>query len=257
MKFSYIIAYRNSADRIKNITAILKWISKFDCEIIIVESDQVSNLTELKKEFNFNHIFLENNYPFNKSWCFNVGWKNAKTDRIVFGDADLIMEDNELINSVNLLEQYECVNPYSSVIDLEELETKEYLDTINFESLKSIQRSGRGEEDHQKVPMCGGIIMFKKEALEKIEGWNEDFWGWGAEDDCMSIKCKLFLRNENVKAKCYHLFHQKAPVVREFYFRNLQIYNYFLNLKKEDYQPYFNSIKGKIGLINKINLMKQ
>ena len=34
----------------------------------------------------------------------------------------------------------------------------------------------------------------KKEALETIGGWPEEFFGWGAEDDAMSIKVRHFLK---------------------------------------------------------------
>jgi predicted glycosyltransferase involved in capsule biosynthesis len=250
MNFSYIIAYRHSEDRAINLKTILKWVSQFDCEIIIVESD-ISSKIDIFKEFKLKHIFLENNYPFNKSWCFNVGFKNAINDKIVFGDADLIMDSKSFLSSVELLNSFECVNPYSSVLDLSPQETSNFINNFDMDNLYSISRSGRGENDHQKVPMCGGIIMFQKQSLEKLVGWNEDFWGWGAEDDFMSNKAKLFLNCEDVKDKCYHLYHEKAQIDRNLYYRNLNIYNYFLNVTKEQYIPYFESIKDKIGKIDK------
>jgi hypothetical protein len=33
-----------------------------------------------------------------------------------------------------------------------------------------INRPGRGETDHQKVPLCGGICIFRREAIDKIGG---------------------------------------------------------------------------------------
>jgi hypothetical protein len=251
MSFSYIIAYRHSDDRIKNIESILEWVGSFQCEVIIVESDTTSKLSDLKSKFVFYHILLENNYPFNKSWCFNVGFKSAKNEKIVFGDADLIMNKDSLLSSIELLNEYECVNPYSSVVDLEKRETIEYFTSKDINKLFNIVRPGRGENDHQKVPMCGGIILFQKQALEKVSGWNEDFWGWGAEDDFMSNKVLMFLTYKNIKEKCYHLYHEKAEINSNLYYRNLHIYNYFKQATKEQLIPYFESIKDKIGLLEK------
>jgi predicted glycosyltransferase involved in capsule biosynthesis len=250
MSFSFIVAYRHNPEREKNLRKIFNWISQFDCEIIMVESDASSKI-ELFKDYKINHIFLQNNYPFNKSWCFNVGYKNAKFDKIVFGDADLVMNSKSFLSSLDLLNEYDCVNPYSSVIDLTPEETEHYLNNEDFSFLEKIERHGRGDTDNQKVPMCGGIIMFTKEGLNKIAGWNEDFWGWGAEDDCISIKVKWFLKHENIKDRCYHLYHTKAPIDTNLYYRNLTIYNHFLNAPKENFIPYISQVAPTIGKIDK------
>jgi len=251
MDFSYIIAYRHSEDRIKNIESILEFISGFNCEIIIVESDIDSKLDELKSRFIFSHFLLVNDYPFNKSWCFNVGWKNAKSDNIVFGDADLIMKKESLLSSISMLDEYECVNPYTSVVDLDQNETNNFISTSDINTLLNISRPGRGETDHQKVPMCGGIILFQRKALERIVGWNEDFWGWGAEDDFISDKVIMFLKYININDRCYHLFHQKAQVDYNLYQRNVYIFNYFKQANKEQVEQYLLTIKDKIGLLEK------
>lgn len=250
MKFSYIIAFRYSSDRLRNIKSILNWLKNFDCEIIIVESDISSKIDSLS-EFNFKHIFLPNNYPFNKSWCFNVGWMNSSSDKIVFGDADLIMNIDSLNQAVSQLDQYECVNPYSSVVDLSPIETDTYINSQNLTDLFSIERPGRGENDHQKVPMCGGIILFQKESLNKVVGWCEDFWGWGAEDDFMSKKVEHYLKHINLKEKCYHLYHEKAPVFQDLYYRNLKIFSFSANASKEQFTEYLNKIVGTIGNLEK------
>ena len=252
LRFTYIIAYRHSADRLNNLKTVLKWISKANCEIILVESDVESKVSTLLTDFNLKHIFIENKLPFNKSWCFNVGFKAASTDNIVFGDADLIMADNALVDAVNLLADYECVNPYNSVIDLTDIETINFLKTEDFTQLIGINRKGRGEDDHQKVPTCGGIILFRKEALEKVAGWNEDFWGWGGEDDYMSTIVNIFLTSTNLTNKCYHLYHAKAQVIHDYYMRNLHVFNMFINASKEQISQYIEVVKNKIGNINKI-----
>ena len=253
MKFSYIIAYRHSDERFENIQLVLDWLSDSPYEIILVESDVDSKLELLKNKFKFEHIFLKNNYPFNKSWCFNVGWKYAKTDNIVFGDADLIMDKDEFLIAVEKLNEYEVVNPYKPVLDLTLEESNQYKSQKDFNFLKTISRPGRGETDHQKVPFCGGIIMFTKVSLMSMAGWNEDFWGWGAEDDAQSYKVfnlqKKSLQCEN---KCYHLYHSRPTPNQELYFRNFNIYKQFVQIDKPNMEKYIESIKDKIGDINKL-----
>jgi predicted glycosyltransferase involved in capsule biosynthesis len=254
MSFTYIIAYRHSDERFNNIQLVLDWLSNSPSEIILVESDIDSKLELLKDKYNFKHIFLKNNYPFNKSWCFNVGWKNSNTENIVFGDADLIMDKDKFLESVSKLQDYEVVNPYKPVLDLTIEESQNYQKFKDFNFLTSITRAGRGETDHQKVPFCGGIIMFRKQCLEKMAGWNEDFWGWGAEDDAQSYKVyTLETKHLQCENRCYHLYHSRPMPNQDLYFRNFNVYKQFVQIPKEPLQNHLNSIRDKIGDINKLN----
>jgi len=248
MEFTYIIAYRHSDERLKNIQMVLNWLGDSAKEVILVESDTDSKLESIKDKYNFKHIFLKNNYPFNKSWCFNVGYKSASTENIVFGDADLVMDKSKFLESVSMLSEYEVVNPYRPVLDLTFEESESYSYNGDFEVLRSILRPGRGETDHQKVPFCGGIIMFQKSALERMGGWNEDFWGWGCEDDAQSFKVfVLEMKNLQCENKCYHLYHNRPTPNQELYFRNFNIYKQFVQANKQILESYIEQIKGLVG----------
>ena len=181
--------------------------------------------------------------PFNKSWGFNVGLKYANSNVIVFGDSDLIMDPQEFIKSVRLLEQYEMVNPYNSVIDLNPQESNASLDQI-----MKINRPGRGETDIQKVPLCGGICIFRREAIHKIGGWHEDFIGWGGEDDFQSVKVKSFLNWCENQAKCYHIYHDRSAPDMKWYQRNLQLLQKLSPMTKEELQKVINNVTPKSGL---------
>lgn len=254
MEFSYIIAYRHSEERLKNIKMVLNWLGNSAKEVIIVESDAESKIGLLKEYYNFKHILLVNNYPFNKSWCFNVGYKSASTENIVFGDADLVMDKSKFLESVSMLKDHEVVNPYRPVLDLTFDESELYQTNEDFESLRSINRPGRGETDHQKVPFCGGIIMFRRSALEKIGGWNEDFWGWGCEDDAQSFKVfTLDLKHIQCENKCYHLYHSRPTPNQELYYRNFNIYQHFVQTNKQSLEMFIEQTKGLIGNPKKLD----
>ena len=114
---TYIISYRHSADRLNNLRRVLDWINGFSgTEVIVVEQDRHSKIKELNLKCK--HIFLKSSMPFNKAWGFNVGLKHANSGAIVFGDSDLVMDPQQFISSVQMLSQFEMVNPYNSVIDL-------------------------------------------------------------------------------------------------------------------------------------------
>lgn len=245
LNFTYIIAYRHKMDRLQNLKRVLDWINGFSgVEVIIVEQDKHSKISHLNLKAR--HIFTRSNLPFNKSHAFNVGTRYAKTDIIVFGDSDLIMHPDSFINALNTLQNYEMVNPYNSVIDLTHQEN-----SLPLEQIVKINRPGRGETDIQKVPLCGGICLFRRGALARIAGWNEDFIGWGGEDDFESIKVKHFLTWTELQAKCYHLYHEKNIPDSKFYQRNLQLLNKYAVYTKDQHQKAINSLHTKVGIKNK------
>lgn len=243
--FTYIISYRHSAERYNNLRRTIEWVGSFSgVEIIVVEQDKHSKIKDLNLPFK--HIFLKTNMPFNKSWGFNVGSKYANTNIIVFGDSDLIMNPEKFIEALKMIESFEMVNPYSSVIDLTAQESN-----LPIPELVNIDRPGRGETDIQKVPLCGGICIFRKDALQRIGGWHEDFIGWGGEDDFQSVKVKNFLTWAEVPGKCFHLYHERTAPDMKWYQRNLQLLQKLGEMSKEDLQKVINTITPKSAMKNK------
>lgn len=243
--FTYVIGYRHIPDRINNLRRVIDWINGFaGVEVLLIEQDKHSKISHLNLKAN--HIFLKSSAPYNKSWAFNIAMKTAKSNIIVYADSDLIMDPNQFIEGLKLLQDYEMVSPYKSVVDLEPNESN-----LPLERILQIDRPGRGENDHQKVPLCGGICMFKKESIQKIGGWNEDFSGWGAEDDFVSIKVQNFLNWKELPYKCYHLYHQRPAPDMNLYQRNLQLLSKLSGLPKEELIKVTNNSIQKMGMKNK------
>lgn len=243
--FTYIIGYRHFPDRLNNLRRVLDWINCFGgVDVILIEQDTHSKISHLNLKAR--HIFLKTDKPYNKSWAFNVATNLAKSDIIVFADSDLIMRPEDFIEGLKLLEQFDMVNPYKSVIDLNPQES-----TVKMEDMVKIDRAGRGETDHQKVPICGGICMFRKDSIMRIGGWNEDFIGWGAEDDFVSHKVQQFLNWKQLDHKCYHLFHGRTQPDAQSYQRNLQLLQHLVNLPKQELIKSIQKNLPKNGMKNK------
>ncbi len=243
--FTYIISYKHRPDRLNHLRRVLDWINGFTgVEVIVVEQDKHSKIGNLKLKCK--HIFLKNDGIFNKSWSYNVGAKYAKSDIIVFGDSDILMNPNDLISALGAMDKYDVISPYNVVLDLEQAESSLPLDKI-----VSITRPGRGELDHQKINLTGGIALFKRDALFKIGGWCELFTGWGGEDDFQTLKVQKFLSWCELKAKCYHLYHTRDELNPSKYQQTLQILNQLSNLSDDDLQRHIASTYPTLGLKNK------
>jgi len=248
-KITYVIAYQHKPDRLQNLRRVLEWLQPFQgLEILLVEQDKVSKIAELN--LRVKHVFIKSELPFNKAWAFNVATRYITTPIIIFGDSDLIIHPNSFIQGVQALDNYDCVNPYNSVVDLTPQEAQ-----MDLNSILQIDRIGRGEaaDDIQKVPLCGGIIMFKKEKLYEIGGWNQDFISWGGEDDFQSLKVKTFLTHTTLSNRCYHFYHEKAKIDMKLYQRNLQILNHFQNTTKEQLKKHIDMSLPNIGKLNQFS----
>ena len=180
-KFTYVIPFRYRADRIIPLRRVVDLINGFQgSEILIVEQDKHSKISHLALKAN--HIFIENDLPFNKSWAFNVALKRVISPVVIFADADFILNPNQLIESLNVLENYDCVIPTSNIVNLSPQESAADLNTIF-----TINRK------EYKFSMTNGCVIFKKEAILKIGGWNEDFIGVSHENQFQDHKIKTLL----------------------------------------------------------------
>jgi predicted glycosyltransferase involved in capsule biosynthesis len=95
------------------------------------------------------------------------------------------------------------------------------------------------------------MTIFRKEAFLRIGGYNEDFIGWGGEDDFMAVKVKNFLSWNEMPGRCYHLFHEREAPDMKWYQRNLQLLQKLGKLGKDELQRHIHGTLPKIGMKNK------
>ncbi len=243
--FTYVIGYRHNLERLQNLRRVLDWINGFGgVEVLLIEQDTHSKIKHLNLKAK--HIFTKSDMPYNRSWAFNVAMKWANSDIIVFGDSDLIMEPNQFIEGLKAIQNFDMVSPYHSVVDLTQQESN-----FPLEQMININRPGRGETDNQKINISGGIAMFRRDAIQRIGGWNEDFIGWGGEDDFQTMKVKNFLSWTELKARCFHLYHKREQPDQKWYQRNLQILQKTSTLNKDQLQKMILNQMPKVGMKNK------
>lgn len=243
--FTYIIGYRHRQDRIINLRRVLDWVNGFSSvQVILVEQDEYSKIEHLNLKCQ--HIFVKSEMPYNRAWSFNIGLRYAKSNIIAFGDCDLIMNPNEFIEGLKAVEKYDVVSPYYSVIDMTPDES-----AMDFGSIFSIKRPGRGETDNQKINICGGIVFFRKDAILKINGWCQHFIGWGGEDDFQTMKVnRMGLTSIEMKYRCFHLWHERENPDMTWYQRTLKILNDCTKMEKSQFEKFVSTSSANMGALN-------
>lgn len=96
---------------------------------------------------------------FNRAKLLNVGYKESDADYYAFHDVDMLPLDSDYsypegpTHLASRAEQFGYQLPYEGYF--------------------------------------GGVTLFDKGSFEKINGYSNDYWGWGAEDDDVLYRCAI------------------------------------------------------------------
>ena len=189
MHTSIIISHKSrSEERLRNLRIVVKWlistVRKSDkVELIIVE--QGEKRTVCSEEFDNASLpikckFVYKKGLFNKSWGYNVGAKMASYNNLLFIDNDIILSREAIKRGYKLFKHVDAVRFYDRLYALSERETQALVERFEYPP-----QTSRILRDFS-VP--GGFFLIRKKLFYKLGGWNEEFEGWGGEDDAFAHK---------------------------------------------------------------------
>lgn len=224
---AYIITYRAADDpaRRANLEAVLAWLKlQPPAEVIVVEQDVAPTLGDLAPFPGLRSLFVYNPGPFNKSWGFNVGVRASTGSVLAFGDADVLCRG--LPAAVAAARSgAPVVRAFSRAVDLDEADSdmlRADLSCLGDPSfaVTAPDRAQSGEI----MPLCEKLVLFQRQFLARLGGWDERFLGWGGEDDAMDIKIQRSgARGAMVKGSPgFHLAHRRvgATIAADPHYRN-------------------------------------
>jgi len=162
-KIGIVTIYRNSEDnsRLKQKRLFLYWMNKIlsqicDYEIVIVEQDnnnKQNNSFNIGKLKNIGFNYLNNN-------------KNKKIDNYIFVDIDMI--------------------PNSKLIDYFFKKT----DSLNLLAMSGTRYEDKSDKKENKRirPFAGGMISCTGGVFEELNGYANNYIGWGGEDQDLLLR---------------------------------------------------------------------
>ena len=190
---SYIITYRATNDpaRRANLEAVLAWLKPQPlAEVIVVEQDEAPTLGDLESFPGLRSLFAYNPGPFNKSWGFNIGVRASTGSLLAFGDADVLCRTLPAAVSAARSDSL-VVRAFSKLVDLDGAQSdmlRKDLSCLDDPSFGATAPDRR--QSGEITPLCGGLVLFPRQFLTLLGGWDERFLGWGGEDDAMDVKVK-------------------------------------------------------------------
>ena len=189
---------------------------EFSLEIIMVDNLSKDNSINLVKR-KFPEIKIIENDINNYTKALNRGIENSKGDYIAFLNNDAVVETNWLKGLMDVMNRDKKIGAVQSKILFSDGKT---INSVGGEEIEDFyfKDIGFGEKDvgryndvkEQKF-FSGGSVLFRRECLESVGGFDEDFVMY-MEDIDYSFRCqdkgwKLFYSPESV---IYHKFHGTA-----------------------------------------------
>lgn len=202
--FSIIYAHRNrDAERIKISFDSLRKQRLQNFEVIFVdygsENVLLNQLEEIAEEFTFVSLY---HLPvpqllWNKSKALNYGIKKASGEYVFIADTDLVFHPNATALWQNLCESNKFYLFRLGYLDKEE--SRKLLHNYEFENL--------GPKHFGAV---NGMILSSRESLIKVNGLDEFFHFYGAEDEDLFARLENanYQRMERYELYFYHQWHQ-------------------------------------------------
>lgn len=251
----YIIGHRSSKTdpaRDRNLKAVLLWLkANFHFEVLVVEQDSSETaIKSLVESFGFRYKFLYNPGFYNRSWAFNVGVCMTDKSFIVCADNDVVMVPNQLNESLLGLMMYESVSPKHIAVDLPEFMTQRFAQDSN--TAFPVIAHGRSGINFSSM-----LVAFRKQSYFKIGGWDEDFRGWGGEDDVQTFKINKVLKYKEYDRPAFHLNHARnqqtgsGAAYHVLYQNNVDIINRVLAYNSDELQKYISGLIDVNGHENK------
>ncbi|MBF2067701.1 MAG: glycosyltransferase [Calothrix sp. C42_A2020_038] len=193
-ELSLIVTYRNRENHLKT---LIEWW-KTDtakklynlCEVILVEVDEAPSLW-IEKEFsiqNFQYLHLVSNGIFHKTKALNFGLAHSQGKYIAPFDVDLVPISDTLLKHLRMakLSPQLLMTGYRVMSNLAIID----FDHIPEISTNIIEDTSIAPEDKEtalwkhliRKERFGIVPLFERQRLLEIDGWDENFIGWGGED---------------------------------------------------------------------------
>lgn len=104
--------------------------------------------------------------------------------------------------------------------------------------------AAEAEQFDYKLPYpgyFGGVTLFDRHSFIKSNGYSNDYWGWGAEDDDVMFRCVAKGIKTSRKNGRYRSLNHAREIKQDLYSENLKKYFGFKNL------PNIEKIESRIG----------
>jgi len=235
MSYTIIATFRDDnqdGTRMNNLKHFLDYYGRLDKKIIIVQQDRKDKISNILKDHkNVHHVFVYNSGLFNKSWGYNVGIRVAKEygycGIYMFCDVDIMIPLKKIIETSLKFNDNKVVaaKPYLNIWHLNRQLTHDFYCKYDMNIIANIPP----KERRGNVVYAGGCIFISDNCLKEINGWDEEYRGWGGEDNAMGTiiirkygKQRALVVDDGIAVHLWHSMPNglKSKMGHEYYCNN-------------------------------------
>jgi glycosyltransferase involved in cell wall biosynthesis len=231
MTLTLIVSSYNQMDLLKRVLLGVARQKTFPDEVILADDGSTDNTQTFFREWsekqNFPaHLLSQPHSNFRKARILNQAISTSQGDYIVFLDGDSIPHPYFVADHRQLAQNNFFVQGHRALVGRKSLsyfgKNTLYLDSLRALftlQLKGIKHAFRWPKPLTRIRtdlhgIRGCNLGIWREDLLKINGYNEDFVGWGREDSELAVRLmNLGSKRIDVRGRacCFHLWHPPAP----------------------------------------------
>lgn len=203
MKTAVVVAYkRDSDERERNLRSFIHILEPHPDLYRIIVAESGSTAAEIP---GIDH--LDVGEFFSRCHNFNRGAEIVDYGTaICFADSDILVRRAQWIRSHRAIRKFDFVKPFDRWRYATPEASTQYADDRLWR--KFVSRVESESRLVRKRNLCGGIVIIRREVLDRIGGWDERFVGHGCEDLAMNqLAAKGQFRCTRVKGSGYHSHH--------------------------------------------------
>ncbi|MDP5158587.1 MAG: galactosyltransferase-related protein [Flaviramulus sp.] len=233
------LTYRNrDLNIVKKCLKSLDNQSEKDFKVVLVdygsEADFSNALADLVKNYSFIKLIQcpVQGQLWNKCRAINMALKQCETSHFLVGDIDLMFHPDFVKIAIKLASENATYFKYSFLSKEESLKDRAF--------------------DEYKIDFVGneeitGTTLFPTETLKQVNGYEEFYHGWGAEDTDIHVRLKNYglsvnFYDENILVK--HQWHPKA------YRSKNSTSPFHSNLERVNHNYMYSTINNKVVFAN-------
>lgn len=187
---SVVVPYRGcpTGIRERNLRFVLGWLAALPVRVVVAEHAERASLAgSLASDVGYVHV--PGSGPFAKSVACNAGARETKSEVVAFVDGDMVLDPHAVLASAERCRRdMDAIRPFGWLVDLDADATAVAVASGAVPPLPAAPPGARSDRrGSERIPLCGGAFVIRRAAFEAAGGMDEEFAGWGGEDDALSI----------------------------------------------------------------------
>jgi hypothetical protein len=195
-------------DRVPQLDIVMRGFMGQDCpgvEIIVVEHDTAARIGRLCPR-GVQYVFVPRSTgeAFNKSRALNAGVRVARAATVLLHDGDIVPPTSYVRTLLQKLNgSWDAVRPLRFLFDLDAKASQLFMTSGGTSTPTHVA------EIQQHNP--GASTALRRDVYNDIGGHDEDFWGWGGEDQEFLDRLETRRLFPGSFIPAIHLWHPSAP----------------------------------------------